>query len=269
MSKCEGDVSLNCRCRRMSLLVACACLFFLRNCSLVVVTHKNSRVLGTAPAVVEEGQPVAVAVAVEQGLAVDNSSDEDHSHPVPEPLRIRSTKRQPTSHQQQQKPQQDSDPNLPASLASNATVSACLLIKDDNDILPEWLAYHYHTINMRDIIVAVDPTSTESPSAILQKWRQNTNLNVREWTDDSYMPEEFLKTGTTPLSERQIKDMSPQADDEAKRLVANHRYRQRVFLTRCMKSFRQQGLSWVIQCVFVCDGVIQCVCVCDGVIQCV
>jgi hypothetical protein len=41
------------------------------------------------------------------------------------------------------------EPN-PLSLAPNATFSACLLIKDDNEILNEWLAYHYHNIGRFD-----------------------------------------------------------------------------------------------------------------------
>eukprot|EP00535_Pseudo-nitzschia_heimii_P001226 CAMPEP_0197176734 /NCGR_PEP_ID=MMETSP1423-20130617/2556_1 /TAXON_ID=476441 /ORGANISM="Pseudo-nitzschia heimii, Strain UNC1101" /LENGTH=131 /DNA_ID=CAMNT_0042626143 /DNA_START=454 /DNA_END=846 /DNA_ORIENTATION=- len=33
----------------------------------------------------------------------------------------------------------------------------CMLIKDDNDILDEWIGYHYHTMKMRKVVVAVDP----------------------------------------------------------------------------------------------------------------
>jgi hypothetical protein len=48
-------------------------------------------------------------------------------------------------------------------LSPQATFSACLLIKDDNDILSEWIAYHYHVLKMRRLVVAVDPLSIESP----------------------------------------------------------------------------------------------------------
>jgi hypothetical protein len=37
------------------------------------------------------------------------------------------------------------------------------LIKDDNDILNEWIAYRYHFLNLRHMIVAVDPISATSP----------------------------------------------------------------------------------------------------------
>jgi len=144
------------------------------------------------------------------------------------------------------------------SLMSNATFSACLLIKDDNDILPEWLAYHYHVINLRHLIVAIDPLSSQSPSEILQRWRLMTNLDVLEWNDTNFMPEEFLEKGTPPEEYMQKPEdfgsdkggastnstgaISPAALLE----ISNHRYRQRVFLAQCMKRHRKMGNSWVI-----------------------
>jgi hypothetical protein len=71
--------------------------------------------------------------------------------------------------------------------------SACLLVKDDNDILNEWIAYHYHTLQLRTLIVATDPSSTTSPSSILQKWNTSTDLSIQEWTDNDYMPQFFLQ----------------------------------------------------------------------------
>jgi hypothetical protein len=138
------------------------------------------------------------------------------------------------------------EPN-PLSLAPNATFSACLLIKDDNEILNEWLAYHYHNINMRHLLVGIDPTSSESPSKILQKWRLLTGMEISEWTDDMYMPAEFLENGQPPSQymqgEGDFKDsLSPAAMLE----ISNHRYRQRVFLAKCMKSMKQKGRSWVM-----------------------
>lgn len=36
-------------------------------------------------------------------------------------------------------------------------MSACLLVKDENNNLPEWIAYHYHNLPLRYLVVAVDP----------------------------------------------------------------------------------------------------------------
>ena len=63
----------------------------------------------------------------------------------------------------------------------NRTVygSACLLIKDDNTRLIEWLAYHYTMFPLRYLIVGVDPDSATSPKVILQRW---TDFNTRRRT---------------------------------------------------------------------------------------
>lgn len=140
---------------------------------------------------------------------------------------------------------------LPESLAANATVSACLLIKDDNEILSEWIAYHYHTINLRHLIVAVDPLSSESPTAILENWRLTTDLEIREWSDVHYMPTEFIKNGKAPpeymATESDFKNATMSADSLLE--ISNHRYRQRVFLASCMKAVRASGNSWVMHIV--------------------
>ena len=96
-------------------------------------------------------------------------------------------------------------PQQPA-LDDNATFSACLLIKDDNAILSEWIAYHYHTVNLRHLVVAVDPSSTESPASILSRWRQNTDLKVNYWNDTEYMPQSFVEAGYFP--EQYLQDES-------------------------------------------------------------
>ena len=53
------------------------------------------------------------------------------------------------------------------SLSDESSFAACMLIKDDNEILSEWIAYHYFVLKLRKIIIAIDPLSTESPSEIL------------------------------------------------------------------------------------------------------
>lgn len=136
------------------------------------------------------------------------------------------------------------DPKNTGSLASNASLAACLLVKDDNDILSEWIAYHYHTLNMRFLIVAVDPHSLQSPAPILAKWKLLTDLEILEWNDDMYMPPYFLKNGHAPLSylQKSSKDM----DLEGLMQISNHRYRQRVFLAKCLKASKQRHHTWTL-----------------------
>lgn len=69
--------------------------------------------------------------------------------------------------------------------------AACLLVNDENPRLPEWIAYHYHILPLRHLIVAVDPGSRVSPSEILGRWADdglNMGLNVKIWDEDDYLP---------------------------------------------------------------------------------
>ena len=134
-----------------------------------------------------------------------------------------------------------------ASLSSSANFSACLLIKDDNQILNEWIAHNYHVLRMRRLVVAVDPTSTEVPSKILEKWQNLTNLEVFEWSDKRYMPKHFLATRRPPDAFMlEGSDFHYALDDGDLLAISIHRYRQRVFLSRCMRFLRDIGSNWAI-----------------------
>jgi Glycosyl transferase family 2 len=139
------------------------------------------------------------------------------------------------------------------SLLPNATFSACLLIRDDNDLLPEWLAYHYHAVALRHLIVATDPLSSESPSTIFETWRQFApdSMDIVEWTDADYMPRDFVQTGgRVPKKYAQTQeDFKIPMTKQAMAEVTIHRYRQRVFLAKCMpalKKRRENNVSWLM-----------------------
>ena len=146
----------------------------------------------------------------------------------------------------------------------------CLLIKDDNDILSEWIAYHYHTMMMRRLIVAVDPSSKTSPSDILNGYTRegsngNFDLEVTVWAEDSFMPDyfrsdpqDYLKMPYTTLWQANVKKLPLKAklrtltaDDinradftDEQRAVAhkinNHQIRQRYFYYKCMDLVKKE-----------------------------
>ena len=66
-------------------------------------------------------------------------------------------------------------------LTSSLNFSACLLIKDDNHWLVEWIAYHYHVLPLRHLIVLPDPTSRTSPQPILDRWKDRIDIEL--WND--------------------------------------------------------------------------------------
>ena len=70
-------------------------------------------------------------------------------------------------------------------------LSACLLVNDENPRLPEWLAYHYHILPLRSLIIAIDPSSRLSPQAILNRWTNDhteLGLDIQVWNDIDYLP---------------------------------------------------------------------------------
>ena len=134
--------------------------------------------------------------------------------------------------------------------------SACMLIKDDNDILNEWIAYHYHVLNLRYILVAVDPASETSPVPILQRWRNLTDLRVNVWADEDFMPESFLENGyhihpryldgDANASKWHEGHEDPAQVIADKLRINNHRFRQSTFLASCFRHLKKLKKSWTM-----------------------
>ena len=118
-------------------------------------------------------------------------------------------------------------------LASTDYFSACLLTMDDNHFLIEWLAYHYHTLPLRRLIVAVDPNSKTSPSHIFDRWRKHNFMTIEEWTDSDFFPGDYkqriqsrknrLSTGTTI-----------------------HLERQKLFYKSCLEKLKHSNMTWTL-----------------------
>ena len=49
--------------------------------------------------------------------------------------------------------------------------AGCLLTRDDNQLLVEWIAYHYHVMPLRRLIIAVDPASVTSVYPVTNRWK--------------------------------------------------------------------------------------------------
>jgi hypothetical protein len=106
--------------------------------------------------------------------------------------------------------------------------SACLLTKDDNHWLVEWLAYHYHVLPLRQLIIVRDPSSRTSPEGILNRWKGK--IDITEWSDDRVLPpwvRKKFQNGT--ITE-----------------VGLHRYRQQFFYSKCLQEFKARNQTWVL-----------------------
>lgn len=263
MEDCESSLTMRVRCRRWQLLVLIPLLAILSlatNISLLM-EHINEQMASATSSIeyeqyedmpLNQTQKTTTSITPPQpSPPITDQRNEAEAFFGKKKAAIRkkppkNKKEDKKGKKKKKKDQIKVEPN-PLSLSPNATFSACLLIKDDNEILNEWLAYHYHTTNMRHLVVGIDPTSSESPSKILQKWRLLTDMEVLEWTDDMYMPDEFLENRRPPPEYMQgASDFDKPLSTATMLEISNHRYRQRVFLAKCMKSMRQKGRSWVM-----------------------
>jgi hypothetical protein len=126
------------------------------------------------------------------------------------------------------------------------TTSFCLLTRDDNHILNEWIAYHYHVLNLRHIVIALDPSSTTSPEALLTKWSSLFGMTFEIWREEDYMPDYFLK-GNYHLLDSYVKHFkfpseiydTDQSQDEVTK-INNHRFRQVTFVSHCLRSVKEK-----------------------------
>ena len=115
--------------------------------------------------------------------------------------------------------------------------SACLLIKDNNILLPEWLAYHYTFLPLRRLIVMVDPLSHTDPKPIFDAY-ESIGLNTTIWMDDW-----FWVDGAEAYEKRNYQITNDSLHDD---LANRCRYRQRLFYGSCMQQLHDEKRTWTL-----------------------
>ena len=115
-----------------------------------------------------------------------------------------------------------------ATTYQDESFSACILVMDENFRLYEWIAYHYHVLPLRYLVVAVDARSAESPEPVIDLFRQHLNMTILMWKDSDFV------TWDQPLP--------PDADMHAKR--SRYLERQRRFLAQCVTHLYEQNRTW-------------------------
>ena len=108
--------------------------------------------------------------------------------------------------------------------------AGCLLIMDDNHFLIEWIAYHYHVIHLRHLIIAIDPRSQTFPDEIVERWRDHMNISVWYNYNDFHLPNH---TAVHDAEER-VKIVLRNAKEPYNYDLIQHRARQRLFYSQCM-----------------------------------
>jgi len=122
---------------------------------------------------------------------------------------------------------------------SSDLFSACLLVMDENHRLPEWLAYHYFMINLRHVVVLVDPASSTSPKDVTERWNGLIQFDV--WTDEMIGFNETVAVSASGAI--RVKGSRYKGKDQGLRVHA-HRLRQRFFYKKCAAHLQRQKRSW-------------------------
>ena len=73
--------------------------------------------------------------------------------------------------------------------------SMCAIIKDENNNLLEWTAYHYTMINLRHLILCNDLDSVSSPLKILDRWKSMIKVDV--WEVNDFSPPRVVRNKTS------------------------------------------------------------------------
>jgi hypothetical protein len=120
-------------------------------------------------------------------------------------------------------------------VGATESMAACLLVMDDNHWLIEWLAFHYHVLPLRTLVVVQDPHSKTSPMPILERWEKYMNITV--WDD-----RKFIK----PWVMRQ---------HDAGKLPQwrMHRFRQQFFYPACLRELKSASSQTFTQWVLMVD----------------
>jgi len=124
---------------------------------------------------------------------------------------------------------------LMASNVENTTMgtNACLYVMDDNHHLIEWLAYHFHTVNLRHLIVTIDPGSLTSPIPIFDRWKNLMDIQI--WTEkDFWQPRKNAHKHRH--GERRKEDQN----------TKDFRSRQTSFILRCLKEHKRLNREWTM-----------------------
>ena len=120
--------------------------------------------------------------------------------------------------------------------------AGCLLVKDVNHWLPEWIAYHHLFLPLTELIVAVDPHSIQSPRPILERFNTTLpSLHIDMWYDDDYISPKQLKN---------IPNYPPKgapSDLWADMIRERYLFRQNWFLSKCLSEIQKRNRTeWVL-----------------------
>mmetsp|Transcript_42750 Transcript_42750/g.103395 ORF Transcript_42750/g.103395 Transcript_42750/m.103395 type:complete len:823 (+) Transcript_42750:110-2578(+) len=189
-----------------------AVLILLYSISLVVMIYSHTT--ATTLSLVSPNHPWQFPMNYDVSSSSANNKDDEFQHKNNEPI-----------HWQRD------------STSSTDEVSACLLVMDDNHYLIEWIAYHYHAANLRNLIIVNDEHSMTSPYTVLERWKGR--MDILLWNkDEHYMTPAEFTAAQQEVTNYFGNDMPPS--------LVLHRARQRLFYYKCLQNLQARKKSWVL-----------------------
>jgi hypothetical protein len=110
----------------------------------------------------------------------------------------------------------------PSELSPEHGFGACLMVKNDNELLYEWIAYHYTMLPLRFLVILNDSGSIQDPMQVLQRWN-STRLQYWIW------------------QQKEPAILEIDSNKAHKLLVA----RQNTFIRDCSIFLKSQNVTWV------------------------
>ena len=113
----------------------------------------------------------------------------------------------------------------------NGTFSSCLLFKDDNHRLSEWIAYHYYALPLGYLVIGVD-SSTKTQPKIDKYWRKHLNIIILNETQ--YCDQDHVERCITKENDSSIIS------------YFKHQRRQLLFYQACSIHLKEEGRAWTM-----------------------
>ena len=119
------------------------------------------------------------------------------------------------------------EPSFP--LAPQDQVAVCMMMKEDNELLYEWIAYHFEMLPLRYLLIGSDFNNQQNPMDVLERWN-GTGLEY-----DMIQANDFAnKTG--PLT---------MAETHEKYHYKAFAHRQKGFVSTCFETLKARNFGWV------------------------
>jgi len=119
----------------------------------------------------------------------------------------------------------------------NFDFSACLVLGDEDGKkkLPEWIAYHYHVAQLRNLVICRDCSNVTSPIEIVRRWNgaDKMDMNIEIWANDAH------------IKEKQHRGAPPQKAT-IKEIEIRNLARQRHCYRACLEHHQKNGKTWTM-----------------------